>query len=186
MFAVDYLRQPPAWFHTRILVGAGTFLRPAFVQQHRITHVINCAFPGDSPEWFREIFPDKYVCLQAIDSSTQNILDWYPKFEETMQRFLREGNDTVYVHCQAGINRSAFLALLYVSKNFHMSLDPLILATKRQRPCMFSNTTFRKQAEEFINGCLSREKDEGISILSIDRGDTGLSASRNSTELEGL
>ncbi len=186
MFAVDYLRQPPAWFHTRILVGAGTFLRPAFVQQHRITHVINCAFPGDSPEWFREIFPDRYVCLQAIDSPNQNILEWYPKFEETMQRFLREGNDTVYVHCQAGINRSAFLALLYVSKNFHMSLDPLILATKRQRPCMFSNTTFRKQAEEFINGCLSREKDEGISILSIDRGDPGLSASRNSTELEGL
>jgi hypothetical protein len=186
MFSPDYIRQPPAWFHTRILVGAGTFLRPAFIQQHQITHVINCAFHDDSPAWFREIFPDRYVCLQAIDGLDQNILNWYPKFEQTMQRFLREGNGTVYVHCQAGINRSAFLALLYVAKNFHINLDSLISTTKRQRPCMFTNTTFRKQVEDFINGCLSREKDERIGILDDDRRNVGLSSSRNSSELERL
>ena len=183
---LDYLRQPPAWFHTRILVGAGSFLRPAFVQQHRISHVINCAFQHDSPEWFREVFPDKYVCLEAIDGTDQNILKWYPKFEETMQRFLREGNGTVYVHCQAGINRSAFLALLYVCKNFNMNIDSLLVVTKRQRPCMFSNTTFRKQVEDFINGCLSCEKNEGITILNNDRGDIGFSSSRDSSESKGL
>lgn len=186
MFTLDYLRQPPAWFHTRILVGAGTFLRPAFIQQHRITHVINCAFHEDSPTWFREVFPDKYVCLEAIDSANQNILNWYPKFEETMQRFLREGNGTVYVHCQAGINRSAFLALVYVCKNFNMNIDSLMVVTKRQRPCMFSNSTFRKQVEEFINGCLSCEKNEGVGILDGDRRDAGLGSSRHCSEPEGL
>lgn len=154
----EYLRHPPAWFHPRILVGAGSFLRVGFADQHKITHVINCAFAEYSPEWFREINPNSYVCLEAIDGLDQNILTWYPKFEETMQRFLREGDGTIYVHCQAGMNRSAFLALVYVCKHFHMELGSTIQSTKRQRPCMFTNTTFRGQVEEFINGHLQSQE----------------------------
>lgn len=165
----EYLKQPPAWFHTRILVGAGSFLRPAFARQHNITHVINCAFPEDSPLWFREVNPTRYMCLEAIDDVQSDLYTWFPKFEETMKQFLREGNGTVYVHCQAGINRSAFLALLYVLKNFDVEPFALIQSVRKQRPCMFTNPTFRRQVEEFINGRVPCEKNSGIEWNSGNR-----------------
>ena len=152
----DYLRYPPAYFHTRILVGPGVLLTPRFATAQGITHVINCAYEEDSPDWFRRQYPTKYVCLNAHDTVYDTILDWFPVFEETMHRFLREGTGTVYVHCLAGINRSASLTLAYVCKNFNMSFDTMVSITKRQRPCMFQNTVYTNQVRDFINGCLSR------------------------------
>jgi hypothetical protein len=154
----DYLRQQPCWFFPRILVGAGAMLTPAFVSKHNITHVINCAYPEDSPGWFQSSFPDKYVCINADDTFTSNILDWFANFETSMRSFLREGNGTVFVHCRCGINRSAFLALTYVAKNFHMGIQDVITTTTKQRPCMYSNRVYRTQVLEFINGCVSSEK----------------------------
>jgi hypothetical protein len=118
MFSPDYLRQPPAWFSSRILVGPGAYLTPSFVNKHRITHVINCAHDVFSPEWWRKTYPARYVALYAIDSLEHNILDWFAAFESMMLQFLREGSGVVYVHCQAGMNRSGFLALAYVCKNY--------------------------------------------------------------------
>lgn len=155
----DYLRQDPAWFHTRILVGPGAFLTPTFAHEYRITHVINCAFPGDSPEWFQKLNPDKYVCLEAIDSPFMNILSWYPKFEEAMWKFLRRGNGVVYVHCQAGMNRSGSLALAYVCKNFSIKVEDIVPVLKRQRPCLFGNTVYMNQVKDFINGRVQSEED---------------------------
>ena len=83
----DYLRQQPCWFFPRILVGAGAMLTPAFVSKHNITHVINCAYPEDSPGWFQSSFPDKYVCINADDTLTSNILDWFANFETSMCSF---------------------------------------------------------------------------------------------------
>lgn len=152
----DHIRQPPAYFHTRILVGPGSILTPRFATSRGITHVINCAYEDDSPEWFRRQYPDRYVCLNAPDSPHHVILDWFPTFEATMHTFLREGTGTVYVHCLAGINRSASLALTYVCKNFHMPMDQMVAIAKRQRPCMFQNAIYMNQVRDFINGCLSR------------------------------
>jgi len=165
----DYLRQPPAYFHTRILVGPGAFLSEQFVKSKNISHVINCAFDSECPIWWRTKYPEKYVCLSAIDSPLHNILDWYPKFEETLRKFLREGNGVVYVHCQAGMNRSASLALTYVAKNFHQQFDMLKLSVLKQRPCMFQNVVFMNQAKEFINGCIQSEED-----TRIPSGDTNI------------
>lgn len=154
----EYLRQKPAWFHTRILVGAGGHLTPAFARQNDITHVINCAFPEDSPGWFRSAYPNRYACMSAVDSPTANILDWYPLFELTLHNFLRQGTGVVYVHCQAGMNRSASLALAYVCKNFSVKFEDLYPVVKRQRPIMFQNTVYMNQVKDFINGCLQGQK----------------------------
>lgn len=182
----SYLRQPPAWFHSRILVGPGSFLRPAFADQHKITHVINCAFDEDSPSWFRTIHPTRYECLEAIDHITSDLYTWFPKFEETMKRFLREGNGTVYVHCQAGINRSASLAMLYVLKNFNVDPASLIQSVCKQRPCMFNNPTFRRQIEEFINGRVQSTKDTGILWNDSNNRNIGFSAQRDYPESKGF
>lgn len=156
LLMADYLRQAPAWFYNRVLVGAGAMLTPTFVRKYGITHVINCAGPEDSPPWFRGSFPSNYVCLDAQDSLTTNILGWYPRFEACLHTFLRHGTGTVFVHCQAGINRSAFLTLTYVCKNLGIPFEQAYENAKKQRPIMFQNPVFRKQVEGFIrNGRVS-------------------------------
>ena len=143
-----------AWFHPRILVGSGDWITPARMARHNITHVVNCAMDEFTPLWWRLAHPLQYAVMNAIDSPGVNILAWYPKFETALRRFLREGDGVVYVHCQAGMNRSAFLALTFVCKNFGNSYDFMMKVTKHQRPCMYQNQVFMNQTREFVNGRL--------------------------------
>ena len=182
----DYMKQPPAWFHSRILVGAGAMLTPSFCVRNNVTHVINCAFDDDSPSWFRERNPNSYAVMCAYDTHRHRILDWYVLFEETMRSFLQQGTGTVFVHCQAGINRSGFLALTYVSKNFHIQLDDLIASVKKQRPCMLSNHIYMKQVREFINGCVQSTQDSGHSVRSNNERDPGLGPSGHRSDAETI
>jgi hypothetical protein len=151
MFSPEYLCQPPAWFYNRVLVGAGPMLTPSFVRKYGITHVINCAHPMDSPAWFRTAFPDKYACIGADDSLIVNILHWYPQFEATLRAFLRDGTGNVFVHCQAGINRSGFLALAYVCQHFNIEFEEAFYNARKQRPILFQNPAFMRQVRNFIS-----------------------------------
>lgn len=138
----------PAFIHPRILFGAGIFLDEEFVERHSITHVINCAFDEDSPKWFRQKYPNKYACLNAPDDLSSNILDWYPAFEESMQKFLSEvGSRTIYIHCQCGINRSGYLCLLYSCKKLRFDYNEVVKSILTQRPCALTNPSFRKQIQ---------------------------------------
>jgi hypothetical protein len=182
----DYIRCPAAWFYPRILVGPGVFLTQRFVAENNITRVINCASDDACPEWFSDRFPERYVCLDAIDNVYVNILDWYPRFESTLHTFLRQGTGVVYVHCHAGMNRSGSLALAYVCKNFHLPLNEVITATHRQRPVLFQNTVFMNQVKEFINGCVSRPENTRLDVDRVHDRDSGLFAPDDRPGLEGL
>jgi protein-tyrosine phosphatase len=178
MFTPDYLLQNPAWFHTRILVGPGQFLTRRFAERHNITAVINCAFPEDSPDWFRQTYSAQYICLQAHDNITTNLItQHYDRFEQSMREFLRNTTGTVYVHCQAGINRSAFLALAYICRNCGQSFELSIRSLRQQRPCMFQNPAFKRQVEEFVNGYISRPQSAGVSLLVNNSWNSRLLAS---------
>ena len=179
-------RDPPAWFHTRILVGPGVYLTPVFQITRNISHVINCAYPLDSPAWFRNKFPERYECMFAPDSPNADIRDWLPHFERTMHQFLREGNGVVYVHCAAGMNRSATLALAYVCKNFHFPMDAMIQTTLRQRPCMYQNPVYMNQVRELINGRVQSAQNPGGTLRSDERGDARLHASGGRSGTQGL
>jgi protein-tyrosine phosphatase len=169
-------RDPPAWFHTRILVGPGVYLTPIFQVTRNISHVINCAYQNDSPAWFRIKYPDKYECLYAPDSPDADIRNWLPQFEKAMYRFLREGNGVVYVHCAAGMNRSATLALAYVCKNFYFPMDVMIQTTLRQRPCMFQNPVYMNQVRELLNGRVQSPQNQGSSNRNDERRNVGFNA----------
>jgi hypothetical protein len=132
----------------RIIVGDYSRLTKDFVNVFRITHIINCA----GPELNRKdlVRSGNIECINSIDSETVNIFDWYPKFKETIDRYLRDPSCiNVYVHCQAGMNRSAFLTAAYIIKTFRVPIDRCIEKMVRQRPCVFGNSTFLKQLVEF-------------------------------------
>lgn len=155
------MQCPPAWVYPRILLGAGNQLTPFFAAKYNITHVVNCAFADDCPEWWRERHIGQYAELHALDSLAVNILDWYPEFEIWMRLFLRSTNGTVFVHCKAGVNRSAFLVLTFVCKHFGIDFNTLLSAVRKQRPIVCDNSAFMKQVKDELYGCVQSEKGEG-------------------------
>ena len=183
LFLANY---PPAWFYSRILVGAGPMLTPGFARKYNITHVINCADESACPTWWKTSYPQRYKCLNAIDSPLANILNWYPAFEATLHAFLKQGTGTIFVHCQCGINRSAFLALTYVCKNFGLPIDPLMESTKRQRTIMFQNAVFMKQVNEFINGCVPSSQNSRHELQRNEHGNTRFGAPGHGANVEDL
>jgi predicted protein tyrosine phosphatase len=147
-----------ACVYPQLLVGAGCQLTPAYALRARITHVINCAFPEDSPRWFKQVNPDRIVTLGAIDSANVNILDWYPAFEHAVSTFLRDPECVnIYIHCQCGINRSAYLALAYVIDHFDIPMDAAALNLVIQRPCALSNPAFWTQLQTFAKSRASNK-----------------------------
>jgi hypothetical protein len=138
-----YNKDPAVRVDSKVIFGPGEYLTPEFQQKYQITHVINCAEERYSPSWFKEKFPHNYVCLNAVDSHSVKILDWYPKFRETMDLFLAEG--VVYVHCQAGINRSGFLVMAYLVNEKGHNLRVLENSIIKRRPCALTNSSFRAE-----------------------------------------
>jgi hypothetical protein len=133
---------------SRIIVGDGLRLTCEFMELYNITHVVNCADESAC----RVILPeDRYKCLNAIDSSTVNIFDgWYTEFKETMDRYLRSPEcKNVYVHCQAGINRSVSLTAGYIVKKFGVPVEKVVQKMSQQRPCILTNEAFQEQLFHF-------------------------------------
>lgn len=146
-----YLHDPIARVHPRIFLGPSWNVDILTFVTNNITHAINCAQIDYSSSWFLNEFPERYVCLNAEDSQTFDITSVYPKFEETMNKFLADPEcKNIYVHCQAGINRSAFLLAIYMCKKFGYELDVVVKHILIQRPCCFRNEAFRTQVVEYI------------------------------------
>ena len=137
----------------RIWVGNGGRLSHRFMNAFSITHIINCANEEACPENIREhISKEKYTCLGAIDSTNVDLFDtWYPNFKHAMDTYLRDPScKGVYVHCQAGINRSAFLAAGYLIRTCGISFDKCIRRMLSQRPCIMTNQAFQAQLIDFV------------------------------------
>lgn len=141
-----YKTDSPALIHPSILVGSGEMLTSDFIIKWSITHVINCAHDDDSPTWFKLYFPNAYECIEADDTLETNILDWYPKFKNVMKKFLQDSQSKrIFVHCQRGINRSAFLATMFVCDVFGFDYKTTEHSVISQRYCAMTNPSFRNQ-----------------------------------------
>lgn len=143
-----YNVDPISTLFPRIMVGPPEYLTPAFVHANRITHVINCAEPGLTPSWMiRHIGLNRYAEVCTVDHPNYPILlTPYYHFEQVMTKFLRDAScQGVYVHCAAGVNRSATLAHAYVCRTFRIPLPRILENSMRQRPCMLQNMGFVHQ-----------------------------------------
>lgn len=142
-----YRKDPIARPIHRIFIGDAERLNEEFMKVHNITHVVNCAFPEDCPI---SLPANRYRCIGAIDSPTEDFTKWYPLFKDTMNTFLQDPTcKNVYVHCQCGINRSVVLTLAYLIKVFRMPYMKLISHVASQRPCVLTNSVFVKQLIDF-------------------------------------
>lgn len=146
-----FLKDPPAKLHPCIMFGPGVFLSSDFIQKNNITHVINCASESDVPSFVPTHFQDKYAVLHAIDSVFVDITSWFPAYAMYMDKFLQDSEcKTVYVNCQAGMNRSGFLTVLYSCIKFKYKFEDACRAVVLQRPCALMNPIFYRQVQEYI------------------------------------
>jgi hypothetical protein len=148
-----YEYDPVANAFPRIWIGDGNRLTKQFMSSFNITHVLNCADDAACPSRIKStLTPDRYTCLDAVDSLHVNIFKWYPKFKTAMDTYLRDPScKGVYVHCQAGMNRSAFLAAAYIMRTFGVSFADCIQRIVSQRPCVMTNPAFQSQLIDFVH-----------------------------------
>lgn len=140
-----------AKLHSKIYLGSCLDVTEYNFERYNISHVINCAHEYHSPVWFKDQYSERYACIDAEDTKDVNITDWFPLFKFNMDRFLADKECTgIYVHCQAGINRSAFLILTYMCLKFGFTLPAMVKAITIQRPCALQNLAFRNQVTEYI------------------------------------
>jgi hypothetical protein len=143
--------DPIARIHPRIIIGSANSVDLYTMSAYDITHVVNCAEDWVSSKWFENEFPDRIVCIGALDNRTEDITKWYPSFESSMNQFLADPDcKTIYVHCECGINRSGFLTLIYMCLKFGYTIEKVIKSILIQRPCMFTNLEYRVQSIEYI------------------------------------
>jgi hypothetical protein len=147
-----YVRSSRGWrydlnaqVHSKIKVGS------AYKVEQKATHIVNCAEDCLGDPDFIEAYPERYACIGAIDSIEEDITEWYPAFQTAMDKFLSDPECTlIYVHCECGINRSAFLTLMYVCIKFGYPVETVLKSMLLQRPCMFTNMVYRKQSIDYI------------------------------------
>jgi protein tyrosine phosphatase len=137
----------------RIWVGSGERLTRDLMNTYSFTHILNCADESACPYNIKAgLTSNNYTCINAIDSTDVDLFGtWYPIFKETLDRYLRDTTcKNVFVHCQAGINRSATLTAGYVIKRFRVPLQTCLSKMISQRPCILTNPAFQEQLVQFV------------------------------------
>lgn len=119
-------------------------LTPGFIEMHSITHVLNCAFDEAAPAWIKQKLG--YGCLYMEDAPDVVVEDYLRLAEVVLDAWLRDPKcKTVFIHCQAGVNRSASIAAGYVARKMRIPIREVMEKMLRQRPCVFHNASFVQQ-----------------------------------------
>ncbi|KAL4630251.1 dual specificity protein phosphatase 22-A-like [Arapaima gigas] len=89
-----------------------------------------------------------YLCIQASDSSNQNLLQHFKK----CIRFIHEcrlSGGACLVHCLAGVSRSTTVVVAYLMTVTNYSWEECLCAVKAVRSFVGPNLGFQQQLQEF-------------------------------------
>lgn len=116
----------------------------ALLQEHGITHVINCAETSvkTGQNYYGDSFT--YMGFKASDNNEYDIMKHFGDVYNFIEN-ARKSEGKVFIHCVAGVNRSAALTVAYCMK--FLDLSPVLAAqyVKNIRPQILTNDNFRRQ-----------------------------------------
>lgn len=115
--------------------------RKALLKALGITNILIVA------EELRINFKDDFIYkkLEVQDTPWENIAKF---FDETFD-FVEEAKGNVYIHCAAGVSRSASVVIAYVMRKEGKTLEEALEFVKGRRYAVNPNDGFRKQLKEY-------------------------------------
>ncbi|RHY28484.1 hypothetical protein DYB32_005942 [Aphanomyces invadans] len=148
--------------------GASVASQRDVLEQHGITHVINCAATV-TPNYFPHVFD--YYRLRLRDHATQDIHQhFYSIFQFIDMARSRHGK--VFIHCVKGISRSPAMAIAYLMAREQLGLYPALELVRSSRPVIDPNAGFIFQLNEWDSLRRLHTK-QPITLFRVDmsRGD---------------
>ncbi|XP_065209691.1 dual specificity protein phosphatase 10-like isoform X3 [Planococcus citri] len=123
----------------------------SLLQRLGITRVLNVTsqIPG-----YHEQSGITYKQLPANDSGHQNLKQYFEQAFEFIEE-ARKSNNSVLVHCQAGISRSPTIVIAYVMKYRQLSMIEAYKLVKSTRSIISPNLNFMGQLLELEQGLVS-------------------------------
>eukprot|EP00063_Salmo_salar_P093212 XP_014068047.1 PREDICTED: dual specificity protein phosphatase 1-like [Salmo salar] len=115
-----------------------------------ITALINVS--ANCPNHFEESF--QYKSIPVEDNHKADISSWFNEAIEFIDSIRNKGG-RVFVHCQAGISRSATICLAYLMRTNRVKLDEAFEFVKQRRSIISPNFSFMGQLLRFESQVLA-------------------------------
>ncbi|XP_028816059.1 dual specificity protein phosphatase 1 [Denticeps clupeoides] len=115
-----------------------------------ITALINVS--ANCPNHFEDHF--QYKSIPVEDNHKADISSWFNEAIEFIDS-VRNNGGRVFVHCQAGISRSATICLAYLMRTNRVKLDEAFEFVKQRRSIISPNFSFMGQLLQFESQVLA-------------------------------
>ena len=117
-----------------------------------VTHILNCA---PSVVKTKDLYAQKgfdviYKEVDARDVPGHSMSSHLPTALSIFES-ARKSTGVIFIHCFAGINRSATLALACIMKLYSVNIFALAYRARQSRPGILTNQSFREQLIDFAH-----------------------------------
>jgi protein-tyrosine phosphatase len=114
----------------------------------------------------RPFYPDDftYLSINLEDDDSEDIKQHFTKAIDFMDTAIYDSDGHVFVHCAAGVSRSATIVIAYLMKKQNLSFDDALKIVQTKRPVICPNVGFREQLKTYEEEL--KEQQTSVCVLS--------------------